>query len=667
MNTLRKGKLLAFLLAAVMVLALVPMPALAATDITSQITDANLLAAIRDNLGKSASDPITDEEMLTITTLDVGGRSITSIAGLQYAQNLQYLHLTNNSISDLSPLSGITSLSWLWAGTNNISDISVLSTLTGLTNVDLGENNISDISPLAGLTGLVDLHLQLNDGISDISDLEALTNLQFLDLGGNAVSDLSTLAGMTGLITLGIAENNVSDISVLSPMTGLTYFNAGNNQIDDISVLADKNNLVNLSIFTNQIEDITPLAGLTNLTFLDLWQNQIDDISVLSGLTGLEYLYVNENNLSDISAVSGLTNLKDLYVNTNVIRNLPPLSGLVNLERLSMRNNNISDISALEDLVTNAPNLEVLYLRHNYLNLTEGSETKEIIDYIVANVTDAARWDEQNALSGTPFDAQATVQGTGSIALSWDDMPDTVYEVSRSAGTDPAVDIPLPGDTDTAYTDTGLSASTEYTYLIKAHIWVGDSVEPVTVQKTVSATTAASSGSGGGPGIGYTYQTVTDSSTGITVSGAIPAGAVLTITDLELGSSAACDAMRQRMNDDAYAFLLGKNISLSQGFTGSLTVSLPVGAQYNGQTVTILHCKDGKLETYTATVQDGKATFTVTGLSPFAVFLSGGQVGIPQTGSSGFPVWLGLLAAGALIGALFLSLRRRSKSISGIG
>ncbi len=561
MNTLRKGKLLAFLLAAVMVLALVPMPALTATDITSQITDANLLAAIRDNLGKSASDPITDEEMLTITTLDVGGRSFTSIGAFSTRKTCS---ICTDQQQHLRPLAAFGYHQPVLAvgGTNNISDISVLSTLTGLTNVDLGENNISDISPLAGLTGLVDLHLQLNNGISDISDLENLTNLESLDLGGNAVSDISPLAGMTGLITLGIAENNVSDISVLSPMTGLTYFNAGNNQIDDISVLADKNNLVNLSIFTNQIEDITPLAGLTNLTFLDLWQNQIDDISVLSGLTGLEYLYVNENNLSDISAVSGLTNLKDLYVNTNVIRNLPPLSGLVNLERLSMRNNNISDISALEDLVTNAPNLEVLYLRHNYLNLTEGSETKEIIDYIVANVTDAARWDEQNALSGTPFDAQATVQGTGSIALSWDDMPDTVYEVSRSAGTDPAVDIPLPGDTDTAYTDTGLSASTEYTYLIKAHIWVGDSVEPVTVQKTVSATTAASSGSGGGPGIGYTYQTVTDSSTGITVSGAIPAGAVLTITDLELGSSAACDAMRQRMNDDAYAFLLGKNISL---------------------------------------------------------------------------------------------------------
>ena len=74
------------------------------------------------------------------------------------------------------------------------------------------------------------------------------------------------------------------------------------------------------------------------------------------------------------------------------------------------------------------------------------------------------------------------------------------------------------------------------------------------------------------------------------------------------------------MADDAFTLILDKDISLSQGFTGMLTITISVGAAYNGQTVTILHCADGTLQTLTATVTDGKAVFSVTSLSPVAIF-----------------------------------------------
>jgi hypothetical protein len=119
----------------------------------------------------------------------------------------------------------------------------------------------------------------------------------------------------------------------------------------------------------------------------------------------------------------------------------------------------------------------------------------------------------------------------------------------------------------------------------------------------------------------YTRRTLTDSATGVTVSGNMSEGTVLMVGDMTLGTDAASNTIHQRMSDRDYMFLLGVDISLSDSFTGPLTISLPVGAQYNGQTVTILHAKrDGTLETYTAIVRDGKATFTVISLSPFAVF-----------------------------------------------
>ncbi|MEL7608879.1 MAG: hypothetical protein AAGU74_05190 [Bacillota bacterium] len=159
-------------------------------------------------------------------------------------------------------------------------------------------------------------------------------------------------------------------------------------------------------------------------------------------------------------------------------------------------------------------------------------------------------------------------------------------------------------------------------------------------------------------------RTLTDSATGVTVSGIIQRSASLTVKDVSLhaaGTCAACDKIRARMADDSYALLLGRDISLSGGFTGPLTITFPVGSGYNGETVTLLHCKGGVLETLTAAVRDGKAIFTVTGLSPFAVFaVSGASTDIPQTGDGGgFPMWLGLSATGALCGCLLLIRKKK--------
>ena len=118
----------------------------------------------------------------------------------------------------------------------------------------------------------------------------------------------------------------------------------------------------------------------------------------------------------------------------------------------------------------------------------------------------------------------------------------------------------------------------------------------------------------------YIARTLADQSSGITVSGSgIREDAVLTVMELDLDSE-DCAQIRQRMDDDDHIFLLGKDISLSGGFEGMLSISLPVGAQYDGKTVTVLHCSNGKLETYTVIVKDGMATFQVSSLSPFAVF-----------------------------------------------
>lgn len=119
----------------------------------------------------------------------------------------------------------------------------------------------------------------------------------------------------------------------------------------------------------------------------------------------------------------------------------------------------------------------------------------------------------------------------------------------------------------------------------------------------------------------YPSRNLKDNDTGITVAGNIDPDAVLTVDEITLGNEPGCDTIRNRMANDDYVLLLDRDISLSGGFSGALTISLPVNPQYNGQTITILHCLNGALQTYTATVTGGQATFSVTSLSPFAVFV----------------------------------------------
>jgi hypothetical protein len=170
----------------------------------------------------------------------------------------------------------------------------------------------------------------------------------------------------------------------------------------------------------------------------------------------------------------------------------------------------------------------------------------------------------------------------------------------------------VPGATNADYKpDTGMTGTHVY-YVVVTNTNNSATGSKTAIRQSDSATVTVNDA--------YIPRMLTDSATGISVSGMIRRYAALTVNDMTLGDDPACNTIRQRMNDDDYALLLGKEISLSQGFTGTLTITMPVGAQYNGQTVTILHCTGGTLETYTATVTDGKAVFSVTSLSPFAVF-----------------------------------------------
>jgi len=314
------------------------------------IPDPNLRAVIAEALGKSPSTLITAEDMKRLGRLDGRERGIQDLTGLQFATNLNWLHLYNNQVSDLSPIAGLINLRELWLHDNHLLDISPLRGLTNLIRLEVDDNQLSDISPLRDLTNLT--HLEFNrTQVSDISSVRGLINLTVLEFKRTLVSDISPVRGLTNLIKLHFHDNTlVTDLSPIAGLINLESLGFANENLSDLSPLAGLSNLKWVFSWGNSISDLSPLAGLTKLEKIDFCGGDIADLTPLAGLTGLTELYFVNNEISDISPLAGLTGVTRLSLKHNEVPDVSPLARLTNLTWLELEDNNLSDISPLAGL-----------------------------------------------------------------------------------------------------------------------------------------------------------------------------------------------------------------------------------------------------------------------------------------------------------------------------
>ena len=342
-------------------------------EMTVDIPDPNLRAALEHELGKAPGDAITPDELELLDVLLLPNANISDLTGLEYAIYLRKLNLgpevvegdfiNSNAVFDLSPLAGLSRLTTLGLGYNSISDLLPLAGLSRLTVLQLGNNSVSDLTPLAGLTQLTGLTLG-NNPISDLLPLAGLSRLTTLLLENGSVSDLSPLDGLTQLITLDLGSNRITDLSPLSGLTRLTELRLHNNSISNLTPLAGLTRLTGLALRHNSVADLSALADLTLLTTLYLDNNSISNIMPIAELTRLTLLDLHKNSISDLSPLAELTFLSELALGSNKISNISPLAELTRLRRLGLENNSISNLSAL----TNSRQLTYLWLWGNNIS-----------------------------------------------------------------------------------------------------------------------------------------------------------------------------------------------------------------------------------------------------------------------------------------------------------
>ena len=320
------------------------------------IPDAILRGAVEEALAKGSGDPITRGEMETIQMLYADG--VVQLDGIEYAVNLQELHLngvsrsTLDGIADLGPLASLTSLTSLHLPNNAISDIASLAGLKSLTHLGLEENAISDIVTLAGLTSLRGLFLS-NNGVTDLAPLVAndgLADFDIVDIRGNPLDKASLDTHIPALRGRGVRVRDddswkrveIPDIALreaferelqrspgghisrfdMSRLSGSLRPRGEVRQLDGIEYAY---RLRILYLKKNAISDLTPLAGLKLLTHIYLEENEVTDVAPLVANDGLgygDYIDLRKNPLGRRSLITHITALRKRGVEVDVLGGL---------------------------------------------------------------------------------------------------------------------------------------------------------------------------------------------------------------------------------------------------------------------------------------------------------------------------------------------------------
>jgi internalin A len=340
-------------------------------------------------LGMRPSHPITPAQAASVTDLDCGELSPTSLGGAQALTNLTTLSVSYGStVSDLTPLAGLSRLRELTLPFSRITDLAPLRGLTGLERVDVYGNPVSGLAPLSALTRLTYLDItgsswttleplrrltQLRrlsadqEGQVDIAAVGALTGLQRLDLVVPDVRDLAPLRTLTGLTQLNV-QAAATDVSALTPMSRLRVLSL-NVAAGDGRALVGKPDLTELSVYGVRLPSLGVLSSSTRLSYLVAVAPSITDVAALQGLPELSelilsgvdradfsplrrlpqlsYVSVSDSRVGPVRQFNGFDALSSLQLNNDQITSVDGFDPPANLSSLDVSGNHLADISAL--------------------------------------------------------------------------------------------------------------------------------------------------------------------------------------------------------------------------------------------------------------------------------------------------------------------------------
>lgn len=267
-------------------------------------------------------------EKLTISKAPSG--QLKHISGLT---NLQELHISEVSVSadEISLIGRLPNLSKLTLRSCSLSTISGLEQANCLTYLDLSDNSLRNISPLSGIITLQELNLSHN-ALNDLSALSSQKNLTGLNVAYNNLSSLSPVFTVAGLKRLNAANNTLLELAGVAQLTGLTHLDVSYNTIADVSVLSTNTLLEELNISNNTVTNITGLSSLIRMTRFDFSHNQVTKLPQWDKSCALVTIDGSYNSLKSLDQLAGLEYLNNIFMDYN--KNITSVNALASCPRL---------------------------------------------------------------------------------------------------------------------------------------------------------------------------------------------------------------------------------------------------------------------------------------------------------------------------------------------
>ncbi|MCS4536119.1 HtaA domain-containing protein [Corynebacterium sp. HS2168-gen11] len=189
--------------------------------------------------------PITTKHMSRLTSLFCRGGDaedaprLRSLAGLEYADRLSRVRISNQRVEDLSPLAELKNITEIDISYNGLNEISSLGFQPKLLNLNAEHNNLVNIDKLATLDTLETLNLSHNK-LFHLRGLPRETeNLTELNVSNNELEDISNISKYLYLKEVDMSHNALSDIAPLTKIRGLREVDLSYNYISDFSGFSD--------------------------------------------------------------------------------------------------------------------------------------------------------------------------------------------------------------------------------------------------------------------------------------------------------------------------------------------------------------------------------------------------------------------------------------------
>lgn len=240
-------------------------------------------------------------EMNAVKYLEFYYEDVSSLQGIEYFPNLQYLYCEGNNLTSLD-LRKMSNLKEVECSDNALTSLKV-SGLGKLRRLICSDNNLSSLA-LTKLPALTELECS-NNNLS-VLNVKALGNLQYLVCSSNKIKSLD-LSGMKNLLNVDCEGNGMGTLK-LGELPMLTVLLCGTNSLTSLDI-----------------------SGIPKLRVLYCYQNRLNGLDCTSN-TALQELEAFTNNMSWLN-LTGVSSLLSINCSANRIAALDvaSASGLVNL------------------------------------------------------------------------------------------------------------------------------------------------------------------------------------------------------------------------------------------------------------------------------------------------------------------------------------------------